>query len=114
MTAQDQTAQEIKKTTLLNPTGILPQKFTPQTQGVRTNQFQKQRITGRVSQTMGRQRNNPQMKRKGEVSETMLTEKEATQLSDTKFKQWLSGSSLSSQRTTRNYRETTMTHCKLY
>ena len=36
---------------------------------------------------MGRQRNNPQMKGKGEVSETMLNEKEATQLSDTEFKE---------------------------
>ena len=31
---------------------------------------------------MGRQRNNPQMKGKEEASETMLTEKEASQLSD--------------------------------
>ena len=35
---------------------------------------------------MGRQRNNLQMKRKEEVSETMLTEKEASQLSDIDFK----------------------------
>ena len=35
---------------------------------------------------MGRQRNNPQKKGKGEVSETMLNEKEASQLSDTEFK----------------------------
>ena len=35
---------------------------------------------------MGRQRNNSQMKGKEEVSETMLTEKEASQLSDTEFK----------------------------
>ena len=35
---------------------------------------------------MGRQRNNPQMKGKEEVSETMLTEKEASQLSDIEFK----------------------------
>ena len=35
---------------------------------------------------MGRQRNNPQMKGKGEVSETMLNEKKASQLSDTEFK----------------------------
>ena len=35
---------------------------------------------------MGRQRNNPQMKGKEEVSERMLTEKEASQLSDTEFK----------------------------
>ena len=35
---------------------------------------------------MGRQKNNPQMKGKEEVSERMLTEKEASQLSDTEFK----------------------------
>ena len=35
---------------------------------------------------MGRQRNNPQIKGKEEVSERMLTEKEASQLSDTEFK----------------------------
>ena len=35
---------------------------------------------------MGRKRNNPQMKGKEEASETMLTEKEASQLSDTEFK----------------------------
>ena len=62
----------------LNLTGILSQKFTPKTQGVKTEQLKKQRLTGRVSQTMGRQRNNPQMKGKGEVSETMLNEKEAS------------------------------------
>ena len=36
---------------------------------------------------MGRQRNNTQMKGKGEVSETMINEKEASQLSDTEFKE---------------------------
>ena len=36
---------------------------------------------------MGRQRNNPQMKGKGEVSETMLNEKKASQLSDNEFKE---------------------------
>ena len=35
---------------------------------------------------MGRQRNNSQMKEKEEASERMLTEKEASQLSDTEFK----------------------------
>ena len=35
---------------------------------------------------MGRQRNNPQMKGKEEASERMLTEKEASQLSETEFK----------------------------
>ena len=36
---------------------------------------------------MGRQRNNPQMKGKGEVSETMINEKEASQISDSEFKE---------------------------
>ena len=36
---------------------------------------------------MGRQRNNLQMKRKEEASETMLNEQEASQLSDTEFKE---------------------------
>ena len=71
----------------LNLTGILPQKFTPKTQWIRTEQLKKQRLTGRISQTMGRQRNNPQMKGKGELSETMLNEKEASQLSDVEFKE---------------------------
>ena len=35
---------------------------------------------------MGRQRHNPQMKGKEEASERMLTEIEASQLSDTEFK----------------------------
>ena len=35
---------------------------------------------------MGRQKNNPQMKGKEEASERMLTEKEASQLSDVEFK----------------------------
>ena len=35
---------------------------------------------------MGRQRNNPQMKGKEELSERMLNEIEASQLSDTKLK----------------------------
>ena len=36
---------------------------------------------------MGRQQNNPQIKGKGDVSETMLKEKEASQLSDNEFKE---------------------------
>ena len=70
-----------------NLTGIISQKFTPKTQGVRTLQLKKQRLTRRISQTMERQRNNPQMKGKEEVSETMLNEKEASKLSDTEFKE---------------------------
>ena len=38
---------------------------------------------------MGRQRNNPHMKGKEEVSETMLNEKEASQLSHTEFKEFV-------------------------
>ena len=49
----------------LNLTGILSQKFTPKIQGVRTEQLKKQRLTGRVSQTLGRHKNNPQMKERG-------------------------------------------------
>ena len=71
----------------LNLTGILSQKFTPKTQGVKTEQLKKQRLTGRVSQTMGTQRNNPQMKGNEEGSETMLNENEAIQLSDIEFKE---------------------------
>ena len=56
------------------------------TEGVRTDHFKKERQTRRLSKTIGRQRNNPQMKGKEEASERMLTEKEATQLSDTEFK----------------------------
>ena len=36
---------------------------------------------------MARQKNNPQMKGKGDVSETMLNEREASQLSDIEFKE---------------------------
>ena len=36
---------------------------------------------------MGRQRNNPQVKGKEEVSERILNEKEANQLSDIEFKE---------------------------
>ena len=36
---------------------------------------------------MGRQRNNPQMKGREEVSEIMPNEKEASQLSDIEFKE---------------------------
>ena len=36
---------------------------------------------------MGRQKNNPQLKGKKEVSETILNEKQASQLSDIEFKE---------------------------
>ena len=58
---------------------------------------------------MGRQRINPQMKGREEVSETMLSEKEASQLSDTEFKEMIIRLILmNSHRITKNYRETTM------
>ena len=63
-----------------------PQKFTPQSQKVKTDQFKKQKQTRRIPQTMGRRINNPQMKGKEEVSETKLNEKEASQLSAIEFK----------------------------
>ena len=44
---------------------------------INPGQLKKQKLTGRVSQTMRRQRNNPQMKGKEEVSEKMLNEIEA-------------------------------------
>ena len=92
----------------LNLTGILPQKFTTKTQGVRTEQLKKQRLTGRVSQTMGRQKNNHQMKGNGEVSETMLNEKEASQISDIEFKSLVIRKFNELTGNTKNYRETTM------
>ena len=55
-------------------------------QGDKTDQFKKQRQTRTVSQTIGRQGNNPEKKGKEEASERMLNEIEATQLSDTEFK----------------------------
>ena len=61
----------------MNLTGILSELYT-KNHGVKTEQLKKQRLTGRVSQTMGRQRNNPQMKGKGETSERMLNEIEAS------------------------------------
>ena len=70
-----------------NLTGILSQKFTPESEGVRIQQLKKQRLTGRVSQTKRRQRNKPEMKGKEEVSETMINEKEASQLSDVEFEE---------------------------
>ena len=42
-----------------NLTGILSQKYMPKTQGVRTEQLKKQRLTGRVSQTMGNKETIP-------------------------------------------------------
>ena len=55
-------------------------------QGDRTEQCKRKRLTERVSKIMGRQRNKPQMKGKEEVSEKMLNEMEASQLSDIEFK----------------------------
>ena len=48
--------------------------------------MKKQRLTRRVSQTMGRQRNKPHVKGQEEASERMLNEIEASQLSDIGFK----------------------------
>ena len=48
------------------------------------------------------------MKGKEQVSETMLNEKQASQLSDVEFKELVIGSLMSSHRITENYRETKM------
>ena len=65
---------------------------------------------------MGRQRNNPQMKGKEEASERMLTEKEATQRSDTEFKAIVIRNLTKLSELTENYhinyRETTMNSLK--
>ena len=57
---------------------------------------------------MGRQRNNPQVKGKEEVSETKLSEKEASQLSDTQFKELVMKKLTELTQNYQNYRETTM------
>ena len=57
---------------------------------------------------MGRQRNNPQMKGKEEVSERMLNEKEASQLSDTVFKALVIRKLNELTQNYKNYRESTM------
>ena len=59
MTAQEHPLQEIKETEPLNLTGLIPLKFTPQTQGVRTDQFKKQRLTRRVSKKWEDKDTNP-------------------------------------------------------
>ena len=48
------------------------------------------------------------MKGKGEVSETMLNEKQASQLSDTEFKELVMRKLNELTQITKNYRETTM------
>ena len=80
----------------------------PKTQRVRTEQLKKQRLTRRVSQTMGRQRNNPQIKGKEEVSERMLNEIEPSQLSDTDFKAMVIKKVNKLTEITKNYRGTTI------
>ena len=51
------------------------------------------------------------MKGKGEVSETMLNEKEASQLSDMEFKELVIRKL---NELTENYQKLQWTHCKLY
>ena len=48
------------------------------------------------------------MKGKEEASERMLNEIEVSQLSDIEFKEMIIRSTMSSQRITKNYRETTL------
>ena len=57
---------------------------------------------------MGRQRNKPQMKGKGEVSETMVNEKESSQLSDIELKAMVIRMLTELTKNYKNYRETTV------
>ena len=57
---------------------------------------------------MGRQRNNPPIKEKEEASERMIKKNRQVNYQIKSSKQRLSGSTMSSQRPTRNYRENTM------
>ena len=57
--------------------------------GVRSEQLKKQKLTGRVPQTLGKQRNNPQMKGKEEISERMLNEVEQANYQILTSKHWL-------------------------
>ena len=50
------------------------------------DQLKKQKQIRRVSQMLGRQKNNPQLKGKEEFSERVLNEMEASQLPDIQFK----------------------------
>ena len=57
---------------------------------------------------MGRQKNNPQLKGKKEVSETILNEKQASQLSDVEFKDLVIRKLNELTHNYQNHRETTM------
>ena len=57
---------------------------------------------------MGRQRNNPQMKGKEEATERMLTETEASQLTDVEFKAMVIRKLSELTENYQNYRETMM------
>ena len=57
---------------------------------------------------MGRQRNSPQMKGKEEASERMLTETEASQLTDVEFKAMVIRKLSELTENYQNYRETMM------
>ena len=69
---------QVQETALMNLTGLLLWKFITQTQVVKKDNFEKQKQTRRVSQIMGRQRNNPQSKVTEESSERVLNEIEAS------------------------------------
>ena len=86
MSSQEHQVQEIEETEPLNLTGLLPQKLTPQSQGVKIHQFKKQKQTRRFSPKMEKQRDNLQPEGKEESLERVLNGIEASQLSDNEFK----------------------------
>ena len=91
MSSQEHQVQEIEETEPLNLTGLLPQKLTPQSQGVKIHQFKKQKQTRRVLQITEKSKKRmtekqPQPEGKKESSERVLNGIEASQFSDTRFK----------------------------
>ena len=78
------------------------------THGDKMEKLKKQRLTESVSLIMGRQRNKHQMKGKDEASETMLNEKEASQLSDIEFKELVIRKLNELTQNYQNYTETVM------
>ena len=88
MTSQEHQVQEIEETEPLNLTGLLPQKLTPQSQGVKIHQFKKQKQTRTVLQITGRQRKKNQTERRDLQKECEMKQKQVN-YQTLSSKQWL-------------------------
>ena len=75
----------MKEIAPLSHTGLLPQKITPQRQGVKADQLYTEKQT-RESPKMRRQRKQTQSEGKEESPERLLNKIEVTKLSDIEFK----------------------------